>query len=52
MDAVPVIDEELADVPPPGLEEEKTDILAFEVWHHGTYSELAPAEKWLGEEAA
>jgi hypothetical protein len=28
------------------------DILAFELWHRGSYPELAAEEEWLGEEEA
>ena len=54
----PTIDEELAEVsqwddaPPPCLEEEEMDILAFELWHRGSCPELAGDDEWLGEEEA
>lgn len=52
MDAALWIDEELTDASPPRLEDEEMDILAFELWHRGSYPELAAAEEWLGEEEA
>jgi len=52
MDAALLIEEELADAPPPKLEEEEMDILAFELWHRGSYPELAAEEEWMGEEEA
>ena len=51
MDAA-LIDEELADVPPPNIEEEEMDILAFELWHRGSVPELAAEEEWMEEEEA
>jgi hypothetical protein len=52
MNAALWIDEEVAEVPPPRMEEDEMDILAFELWHRGSYPELAAEEEWLGEEEA
>jgi hypothetical protein len=52
MDAALLIDEELGDAPPPKIEEEEMDILAFELWHRGSVPELAGEEEWMEEEEA
>jgi len=52
MDAALLMDEELAEAPPPNIEEEEMDILAFELWHRGSVPELAAEEEWMEEEEA
>ena len=37
------------DAPPPKLEEQELDILAFELWQRASRPE-PPADEWLGEE--
>jgi hypothetical protein len=56
--AVRPLDEDLAeaspwdDAPPPRLEEQEMDILAFELWHRACCSTMTAADDWLGEEEA
>jgi hypothetical protein len=52
MDTAMLIEEELTEAPPPRIEEEEMDILAFELWHRGSVPELAAEEEWLEEEEA
>ena len=52
MDAALLIDEVLADAPPPRIEEEEMDILAFELWHRASVPELAAEEERMDEEEA
>jgi hypothetical protein len=52
MDAVLLLEEELADAPPPRIEEEEMDILAFEAWHRASFPALSAEEEWMEEEEA
>ena len=52
MDAALLIEDEPADAPPPKIEEEEMDILAFGLWHRGSVPQLAAEEEWMEEEEA
>jgi hypothetical protein len=58
METLAIIDDELSeisqwdDAPPPNMAEEEMDILAFELWHRGSWPELVTEDEWLGEEEA
>jgi hypothetical protein len=52
MDTALLIEEELTDAPPPRIEEEEMDILAFELWHRGSIPELVAEEEWMEQEEA
>ena len=56
--AVAAISEEAAeqsqwdDAPPPKLEEQEIDLLAFELWQRANRSDTEADEYWLSEEEA
>ncbi|HZT33574.1 MAG TPA: hypothetical protein VFA33_27040 [Bryobacteraceae bacterium] len=53
-----LLSEELAETaewgaaPPPALEEQELDVLAFELWQRGSCPEMAADDDWLSEEEA
>lgn len=40
------------DAPPPRLEDEEMDILAFELWHRGSFPELSAEDDFPSAEEA
>jgi hypothetical protein len=41
-----------SDEPPVSIEEQEFDILAFELWHLGSYPDLIEIEEWEDEPGA
>ena len=39
------------EAPPPRIEEQEFDALAFELWHQGSYPDIASDDEWLVGEA-